>query len=40
VKTFLVHGEDPARQALAERIRAQMGFAVVLPVQNQVEDLP
>ena len=39
-KTFLVHGEDPARRALAERIRKELGFEVSLPVQNQVEELP
>ena len=39
-RTFLVHGEDPARRALADRIRAELRFDVTLPVQNQTEDLP
>ncbi len=39
-RTFLVHGEDPARRALAERIRAELHFDVSLPVEDQTEDLP
>jgi metallo-beta-lactamase family protein len=39
-RTFLVHGEDPARRALADRIRADLRFDVSLPVQNQTEELP
>ncbi len=39
-RTFLVHGEDPARRALAERIRAELRFDVSLPAQNQSEELP
>ncbi|HWC65726.1 MAG TPA: MBL fold metallo-hydrolase [Thermoanaerobaculia bacterium] len=39
-RTYLVHGEDPARAALAERIRSELKFEVVLPRQNQAEELP
>jgi metallo-beta-lactamase family protein len=31
-RTFLVHGEDKARQALAARLRAELGLDVTLPV--------
>jgi len=30
-RTFLVHGEDRARQALAQRLRAELGYEVSLP---------
>ena len=38
-RTYLVHGEDPARAALAEKIRSELAFDVALPVRNQTEDL-
>jgi metallo-beta-lactamase family protein len=31
-RTFLIHGEDQARQALAARLRKELGFEVSLPV--------
>ena len=39
-KTFLVHGEDSARQALAARIRSELRFDVELPVRNEAVELP
>ncbi len=39
-RTFLVHGEDPARQALAGRIRSELRFDVALPGRGSAEDLP
>ncbi|HET7452763.1 MAG TPA: MBL fold metallo-hydrolase [Thermoanaerobaculia bacterium] len=39
-KTFLVHGEDPAREALAARLRSERHFDVELPVRNQSMELP
>jgi metallo-beta-lactamase family protein len=39
-RTFLVHGEDAARTALAGRIRDELHYDVSLPLRNQAEDLP
>ena len=39
-RTFLVHGEDAARAALAGRIREALRFDVALPAQNHAEELP
>jgi len=39
-RTFLVHGEEPARTALAARIRDVLHFDVALPAQNDAEELP
>ncbi|MGH9442481.1 MAG: MBL fold metallo-hydrolase RNA specificity domain-containing protein [Thermoanaerobaculia bacterium] len=38
-RTYLVHGEEPARIALAARIRSELGFDVRLPERNQTEEL-
>ena len=38
-KTFLVHGEDDARQALAKKIRAKLGWEVVEPGFGDVAEL-
>ncbi|MBI2761556.1 MAG: MBL fold metallo-hydrolase [Chloroflexi bacterium] len=37
--TFLVHGEDDARQALAQRITAELGWDVRIPRFNERVDL-
>jgi metallo-beta-lactamase family protein len=34
-RTFLVHGEDDARAALAERVRADLGWDVAVPSFNE-----
>jgi metallo-beta-lactamase family protein len=39
-RTFLVHGEDAARTALAGRIRDELHHEVSLPLRGQAEDLP
>jgi metallo-beta-lactamase family protein len=39
-RTFLVHGEDAARAALAGRIRNELHYDVTLPRRDQAEDLP
>jgi metallo-beta-lactamase family protein len=39
-RTFLVHGEDAARTALAGRIRGDLHYDVALPLRNQAEELP
>ena len=39
-RTYLVHGEDPARKALAERLRSELSLDVRLPARNQAEELP
>jgi metallo-beta-lactamase family protein len=36
---FLVHGENPAREALAASIRAQLGFEISLPRQDESREL-
>ena len=36
---FLVHGEDKAREALAESLRDKLGFKVALPRQDEVREL-
>jgi len=38
-ETFLVHGEDPPREALAASIRQELGFNVSLPRQDEVREL-
>jgi metallo-beta-lactamase family protein len=38
-ETFLVHGENPAREALAASIRDKLGFNVALPRQDEVREL-
>ena len=38
-KTFLVHGEDDPRQALAKKIRAKLGWQVVVPGFGDVAEL-
>ena len=38
-RTFLVHGEEPARKALAEKIRSELHFEVELPQKGQTEVL-
>lgn len=38
-ETFLVHGENPAREALAASIREKLGFTVSLPRQDESRDL-
>jgi metallo-beta-lactamase family protein len=35
LKTFIVHGESEASAALAEKIRAKMGWQVVIPKLNE-----
>jgi metallo-beta-lactamase family protein len=39
-RTFIVHGEPPAQEALAERIRADLGWDVVIPRHRQVFEIP
>jgi len=39
-RTFLVHGEEPAREALAGRIRNELRFDVALPARGDGEDIP
>jgi predicted metal-dependent RNase len=36
---FLVHGEDRARDALAESLRDKLGFKVSLPRQDENREL-
>jgi metallo-beta-lactamase family protein len=36
---FLVHGEDRARDALAESLRDKLGFKVSLPRQDEIREL-
>ncbi len=38
-EVFLVHGENPAREALAASLRAQLGFDVSLPRQDESREL-
>jgi metallo-beta-lactamase family protein len=38
-EVFLVHGENPAREALAASIRARLGFDVSLPRQDESREL-
>ena len=38
-KTFLIHGEPEASTALAERIRKQFGWAVVIPKLGESYEL-
>ena len=38
-ETFLVHGENPAREALAVSIREKLGFKVALPQQDEMREL-
>lgn len=37
--TFLVHGEPPAQQALADRLRERLGWEIVIPKLGQSFDL-
>lgn len=37
--TYLVHAEEPARQAFAEKVRGALKLEVRLPAQNQMEAL-
>ena len=39
-KTFIVHGEPPAQEALAQRIRAELGWEVEIPDYGQRFELP
>ena len=38
-RTYLVHGEEPARKALADKIRSELSLDVRLPLRNQSEEL-
>ncbi|HEX9444413.1 MAG TPA: MBL fold metallo-hydrolase [Candidatus Binatia bacterium] len=38
-EVFLVHGEDPSREALADSIRQKLGFQVSLPRQDESREL-
>ncbi len=38
-ETFLVHGEEPARKALATAIRDKLGFEVALPRQDESREI-
>lgn len=38
-RTFLIHGEDDARQALAARLRAEHGLTVELPQMGDVAEI-
>ena len=35
LKTFIVHGESDASAALAEKIKARLGWKVVIPKLNE-----
>lgn len=39
-RTYIVHGEPTAREALAGRIRQELGWEVVLPVRGEVYEEP
>lgn len=39
-KTFLVHGEDPAREALAYRLRTELGWQVGIPREGETFEFP
>jgi metallo-beta-lactamase family protein len=40
LKTFIVHGEPEASQALAEKITSVFGWDVVIPEHQQTVSLP
>ena len=39
-RAFLVHGEPPATQALAARLRDELGWRVDVPAQGDAVELP